>query len=229
MTGSHASAALRPGKRLRKPSCRCSRLVAKASADLTCLQAYCWLTLVEILLLLVVQPLRVLALMSSKEAVTVVFELVGDQFHHAWFFNRFRVERIGKSYFVNLALSTESGGVLAVNGFVLSESDHHVNRERCQKYIAELSDTPSDKSCILSLSPPPARVYPVNYINLARTGQMAEIGLFRFSVHSLADAMRKTREGSPAKASNPVKCYPVVMFRCDLGVQITLLKELFSI
>jgi hypothetical protein len=152
---------------------------------------------------------------------------MGDQFAHAWFFNRFRIERLGDSYLLSLALSTETGGMLAVNGVVLGPADLLQNRERTLGYIAALSEVPTNKSCVLQSCPPPTRVYPINHLNLARTDDMAEIGCYRFSLHSIVDALRQTREKKSIKAA-PVKCYPVVMFRSDLSVQLTLLKELFS-
>ncbi len=58
-------------------------------------------------------------------------------------------------------------------------------------------------------------------------GQTAEISLYRYSLHSIVEALRQARDKKVGKPA-PVKCYPVVIFRCDLNVQVTLLKELYS-
>lgn len=165
---------------------------------------------------------------ASASSVTLNFNLVGDQFPHAWFFNRFRVERIDESFLVTIGLVSPAG-MLATNAFVLGATDHEHNRERCLSYIENFPDVSADLSDFaLGFSTPPERVYPVNHIALSRVGSQAEIGLYRFSINTLADAMREGSKHSNAKPPS-INCYPVVMFRCDLPVQLALLKEFYSL
>lgn len=160
--------------------------------------------------------------------INAAFQLLGDQFPHAWFFNRFRCDRLGKSVLVTTALLSDNGATLAVNAFVLSNTDLLHNRDRSLTYLGNVAeDVQVDKSLTLTFAPPPERVYPVNHINLARMGDMAEFGLYRYSIHTLL----LTTQDSTAKAisSKPILCYPVVMFRSDISVQLALLTELFSL
>lgn len=159
--------------------------------------------------------------------VTVNFNLLGDQFPHGWFFNRFRIDRLGDSFLVSLGLLTDTGGVLAVNAFVLGGTDHDNNKDRSLSYIKNFPESAADPKHILGFTAPPARVYPINHINLSRVGLQAEIGLYRFSITTLANAMREGTKHANSKTP-AVSCYPVVMFRCDLPVQVSLIKELYS-
>ena len=165
--------------------------------------------------------------MADRRAVNLTFQLTGDNFPHAWFFNRFRVDKIGDSFLITFGLATEAGGILAVNGIVLGQADMEHNRQRAMDYLSKVSDS-HDKSCLMAFTAPPARVYPVNHMNLARVDKIAEIGFFRFSVNSLADKIREL-DSKPESKTAPLLCYPVVMFRCDLAVQLAFVKALYSV
>jgi hypothetical protein len=170
----------------------------------------------------------------APTAFTATFQLLGDKFEHAWYFNRFRCDPLEGSVLVTTALVSESGGMLAVNGFVLSDNDIKNNKERALKYVAEVApDVDTDDSGPHSISVPPSRVYPVNHINLARMDDVGETGLFRYSIHTLlTTAKTKGADKTPGAekvGATPVPCYPVVMFRSDLAVQIALLRELYQV
>jgi hypothetical protein len=166
---------------------------------------------------------------NEKHTVSLSFKLMGDEFPHAWFFNRFRIDPLGKSWLVTLALSSELGGILAVNGIVLTSTDMDQNRERTEEYIRKMAEVTGDPGALLSMSPPPARVYPVNHMHLARIDEVAEIGCYRYSINTLVNRMSQTKvtQGSAPKIE-PISCYPVVVFRCELSVQVAVLKELYS-
>ena len=165
---------------------------------------------------------------TPQTAFSATFQLLGDKFEHAWFFNRFRCDPLGGSVLVTTALVSEAGGILAVNGFVLSDNDLKNNKERSLKYVAEVSgDIDTENSGPNPISVPPARVYPVNHINLARMDNVGEIGLFRYSIHTLLTHAKAKPDKAGEKPAIP--CYPVVMFRSDLAVQIALLRELYDV
>lgn len=166
--------------------------------------------------------------------ITATFQLLGDKFEHAWYFNRFRCDKLGGSILVTAALFSAEGGVLAINGFVLSQADLKTNRERSLNYLSVLAlEDDDDASGPHSISVPPARVYPVNHINLARMDDIGEIGLFRFSIHTLLTKQRGLKSAGKLQAKNDegsaIPCYPVVMFRSDLAVQAALLRELYGV
>ncbi len=121
--------------------------------------------------------------------------------------------------------------MLAANGFVISQHDLDSNRERSVKYLTDLSEkTELWDSEPQSISVPPSRVYPINHINLARVDTVGEIGLFRYSIHTLLTQTNPKSPGNAhAKEQAHIPCYPVVMFRSDLSVQIALLRELYRL
>ena len=165
--------------------------------------------------------------MAEEKPINVPFELIGDDFPHAWFFNRFRVDKIGESVMVTFGLLTEGGGLPDVNAAVLSESDLQNNRPRAVSFLERVGEIAPKSNPSLGFTAPPKRVYPVNHINFSRINNSSEIGFFRFSVSTLVDRLRELRENSAARPA-AVKCYPAVMFRCDLDVQVALIKELFA-
>jgi hypothetical protein len=167
----------------------------------------------------------------ARTELTATFQLQGDKFEHAWFFNRFRCDPLGGSILVTTALVSDTGGTPAVNGFVLSKADLRSNRERSLDYVSKLSEEHTSLDALKPLAMvPPERIYPVNHINLSRMDEMAEIGLFRYSIHTLLTKTKPTQKGEKALSQSDaiIPCYPVVMFRCDLGVQLSLIKELYS-
>lgn len=165
--------------------------------------------------------------MADPKSHQVTFNLVGDNYPHAWFFNRFRIDQLGDSYLVTLSLTTQNGGNPAVNGFVLGKPDLSNNRPRIEQYLKNVGEVNDEGGHELTFASPPSRVYPVNHINLARVGDSAEIGLYRFSINSLVERLPSTKAKALSKGE-PIQCYPVVMFRSDLPIQIALLKELLS-
>jgi hypothetical protein len=166
----------------------------------------------------------------AQPQMIATFEFQGDNFEHAWYFNRFRCDRMGSSVLVTTALATESAGILAVNGFVLGKHDLTMNRQRSLDYLRDLSASISEPALPQTITAPPARIYPVNIVNLARIGDTAEIGLYRYSIHSMLTRGKpaKSAKESASKREADVPCYPVVMFRSSLKIQAALLLELFS-
>lgn len=167
---------------------------------------------------------------SAKEAASVAipFELVGDQFEHAWFYNRFRIDRLGDSYLITFCLVTEAAGSATVNAVVLSNSDVLHNKVRTLDYLNQLSEIKTTGNFSITFSAPPDRVYPVNHMNLGRVDNMAEIGFYRFSVNSLVERMRSAQSGQKEAKVQALNCYPVVMFRSNIETQLALLKQLYS-
>jgi hypothetical protein len=164
---------------------------------------------------------------NEKKPVFIQFDLKDDQFPHAWYYNRFRVDTLGDSKLVTLALVTGSG-TLAVNAFVLSNNDVAAGRERNLKFLEGAKvDSGEVEEFNLGFSQPPARVYPVNHVNLSRIDQTAEISLYRHSVHSLVNQMNEARKAAGTKTPL-VNAYPVVLFRSDLKVLLALVKELHA-
>lgn len=166
--------------------------------------------------------------MEPKEkGIFIQFSLADDKFPHAWFYNRFRVDVLGDSKLVTLALVTPSG-TLAINAFVLSNNDIRENRERCLKFLeGAKSESAEAAEFELNFSAPPARVYPVNHLNLSRVDQTAEMSLYRHAVHTLVSQMNEARKSGGAKTPL-VNAYPVVLFRSDLKVLLALVKELYT-
>jgi len=166
--------------------------------------------------------------MAEPRSVPINFELSQDQFPHAWYFNRFRIDSLGGSILVTFGLVSESDGTLAVNAWVLSRADLINNRERSVSFLGLIGEQEiGDASFNLRFSSPPARVYPVNFFNLARVDQVGEIGLFRFSLNTLATQIDEAKK-NPDAPTSPVRCYPVVMFRCEIAVQAAFVRELYS-
>ena len=164
---------------------------------------------------------------QASTAYAVNFQLQGDEFTHAWFFNRFRIDKLGKSFLITVGLATDAGGILAVNAFVLGEADHRNNRVRSLDYLSKFGERGGSKQFTLSFSSPPERVYPVNHLNLSRVDEQAEMGLYRFSIKSLAEYMVGAKKPTSQKPAS-ILCYPVVMFRSDLDVQLALVTELYA-
>jgi hypothetical protein len=171
-----------------------------------------------------------------KSEINVTLKFVGDQFPHAWYFNRFRCDVQGPSILVTTALITAGGGTPAVNGFVISRRDLELTKQRSEKYFQELSgefDAEEDAASELLIAP--TRVYPINYINLSRIDEVGEMSLYRYSMHTMLTEVRKgDKAGDKAGVKAPadkiaISCYPVVMFRSEVTVQISLLKDLFSL
>lgn len=106
--------------------------------------------------------------MSEEKTVNITFELVGDAFPHAWFFNKFRVEKLGDSTLATFGLATEAGGIPEVNAIVLSESDIQNNKERGLTFLGRVGDVPAKSNPSLAFAVPPKRVYPVNHITFSR-------------------------------------------------------------
>jgi hypothetical protein len=162
---------------------------------------------------------------QGPSAVLVNFQLAGDHFLQAWFFNRFRVDSFGSSKLVTAGLVADSG-IIAVNAFVIPDTDLRNSREQSLKFLGEVAiESAAPASYNLSFSSPPARVYPVNHLNLSRIDQTGELGLYRHSVHSLVSQMRDARDSGKTPV---VTAYPVVLFRTELPVLLALLKELYT-
>lgn len=159
--------------------------------------------------------------MAKATEITATVELKGDNFPHAWFFNRFRLDKIGSSPLVTMALVSESGTILAVNSVVIGISDLKHVKERSLKYFEDMGDQGSPDPYILGAAPPPERVYPVNFLNLAMVDGTAEFCFFRFSLHTFLTLGRSS-------GGQNIACYPVVLFRCDIAVQAALLKVLLA-
>lgn len=165
----------------------------------------------------------------AKDTVDLSFELVGDSFAHAWFFNRFKVERLGTGALVTFALVSETSGVLAVNAVMLGQEDLANNKARNMGYIKDLGMEIAENRHRFTFPSPPVRVYPVNNLSLARIGSTAEIGFYRFSINTLVDAVKATKAAKSSSKTSPVKCYPVVMFRCELEIQVALIMEILAL
>jgi hypothetical protein len=96
--------------------------------------------------------------MTDQKNVGIAFELIGDDFPHGWFFNRFRVERVGKSVLVTLALATAEAGVIATNAVVLGDSDLRNNKQRTLEFLKSAGDAEIDPRSRLAFSSPPERL-----------------------------------------------------------------------
>lgn len=166
-----------------------------------------------------------------RNEVAVTFQFIGDNFSHAWFFNQFRLDPLGDGILVTTALITKGGGAPAVNGFVISRRDLEDTKERTKKYFTEVSteyDAEGDADSELLVAP--SRVYPINHINLSRIDTVGELCLYRYTMNTLLNSVRKPEKGSvkPTGDKVVVPCYPVVMFRSEISVQVALLRALFS-
>jgi hypothetical protein len=173
----------------------------------------------------------------AQNQVTTHLELMGDDFAHAWYFNRFRCDEMGSSTLVTMALVPKLGGTPEVNGFVIGNTDMEAARERSLKYLSDLSGMmgaakPLDEDEYALQAVSPGRVYPINVLNLARVEGVGEIGLFRYSIHTLLNASKSHQKTSAKSEKNAgtdlVPCYPVVMFRSELAVHHALIREIFS-
>jgi hypothetical protein len=170
-----------------------------------------------------------------KTPLNVTFQFMGDQFGHAWYFNQFRCAPFESSILVTTALITPGGGSPAVNGFVVSRRDLEGTKERSKKYFEDVSaEFDSEDEPCPELLVAPTRIYPVNHINLSRIDEVGEICLYRYAMNTLLNTLRKPENvtdrstmKTPTEKS-VVPCYPVVMFRSDVRVQVALLKELFE-
>jgi hypothetical protein len=170
--------------------------------------------------------------MARNEPHLVTFRLEGDKFEQAWFFNRFRCDWLGHSLLVTTALVSDVGGTPEVNGFVLSKTDLEGNRARSLGYLEKFPEYASEDVATKPLGMvTPNRIYPVNHLNLSRMDDVAEIGLFRYSIHTMLTKTKPTQKADKAKAAVgdlAVPCYPVVMFRCDVSVQLALIKDMYE-
>jgi hypothetical protein len=175
---------------------------------------------------------------SMSRSVPATFQFVGDRFNQAWYFNRFRCDPLDENTLVTTALVSSSGQSPVVNGFVLSKRDIEANRDRSMEYLAELDTSLASADAEVD-SPPlfaasPARIYPVNLMNLSRMDQIGEISLYRYSMHTLLTTTRELAAKGSDKAvakiadKRAIPCYPVVVFRCSAKVQLAFLKELFA-
>ena len=157
----------------------------------------------------------------------LTFEFVGDQFPHAWYFNRFRCDpQDDGSILVTTALVLKNGGMPVVNGFVISKRDLGATKARSLKYLGDLNtvaDEAEDSAQSLVLAP--SRVYPINLMNLSRVDDVGEIALYRYSMHTLLNAAKASKGATTIK---PIACYPVVLFRSAISVQFALLQELLQ-
>ncbi len=127
---------------------------------------------------------------------------------------------------VTLALVTESAGAIATNAVVLGNADLLNNKERSMLFLQNAGDVQTDPRFGVGITSIPARIYPVNHFNLSRVDELAEIGFYRYSITTAATVVRETEEKPNQKQA--IRAYPIVMFRCDLSVQIALIKELYS-
>lgn len=168
----------------------------------------------------------------SKNQVPVTFQFAGDQFPHAWFFNRFRIDTLGDGFLVTTALVTAGGGTPVVNGFAISRRDLEETKQRTKRYFEEVSaEVDAEDDAVSQLVVAPSRVYPINHINLSRIDRAGEICLYRYTMNTLLNVIKRSEKTEAKSAGNKpvVPCYPVVMFRSDINVQVSLMKELFSL
>ena len=138
-------------------------------------------------------------------------------------FNRFYIEKVNPHIIMHFGLVNSDNFLCDVHSFAMTREDLEQNRSRLETYLSKLDSielqTFDGRSA--DWKPPLERrnTDVARFINMARTGNSAEITLCSFSLHAII--------GGGSQAVINVEPSGMALLLCETAVQKSLLLELY--